>query len=286
MDNVIKIRISLVVAFLVVLVVLFFQFNISKYQEAVLKQPDNKKSELAKEIPSVVILTHAEEVVEAKKIMPTKIPIFMYHYIRDYANPNDPIGENLSVSPKKFEEQIVWLKENGYQSVSASFFVTPQLVSFKPVVLTFDDGYQDAYDSAFPILKKYQMKGMFYLIVNKIGTPGYLTWDEIIQMQIEGMSFGSHTLTHPDLRNLSKMSLHKELEESKKTVEQKLGKEITDFCFPSGKYNEAVLKELQEDNYQTAVTTNPGISNVKDNLFLLKRLRITENTHIQATIEK
>src|SRR5665647_414113 len=116
------------------------------------------------------------------------------------------------------DRQIVWLKENGYQSVAPHFFETPQTLSSRPIVLTFDDGYQDAYDTAFPILKKYQMTGMFYLIVNKVGTPGYLTWDEIAWMQEEGMSFGSHTLSHPDLRKLSKIDLEKELRESKKIL--------------------------------------------------------------------
>lgn len=272
--------------FLILLLVLFllFQFIKIKRQDVFYEKNDHPVENSQTTVSAAPLLVENKD--EEWKVMPSTLPIFMYHYIRDYANPSDPIGENLSVSPKRFEEQIAWLKENGYQSVLMSFFAAPQPISFKPVVLTFDDGYQDAYDVAFPILKKSQMIGMFYLIVNRIGTPGYLTWDEITQMQTEGMSFGSHTLSHPDLRNLSKISLHKELEESKKVLEQKLGKEITDFCYPSGKYNDAVLKELQGDNYQTAATTHSGISNLKENLFLLKRLRITESTNIQAIVGK
>lgn len=274
------------ILFLILLLVLFllFQFIKIKGQDVLYERNNHPAENLQTTVPAVPLLVKNKD--EGQKVMPSTLPIFMYHYIRDYANPSDPIGENLSVSPKRFEEQIAWLKENGYQSVPMSFFAAPQPISFKPVVLTFDDGYQDAYDAAFPILKKYQMIGVFYLIVNKIGTPGYLTWDEIMQMQTEGMSFGSHTLSHPDLRSLSRINLHKELEESKKILEQKLGKEITDFCYPSGKYDDAVLKELQSDSYQTAVTTHPGILNLKDNPFLLKRLRITENTNIRAIVEK
>jgi len=128
---------------------------------------------------------------ELSKSNPSTIPIFMYHYIRSYFNTNDPIGVDLSVSPEKFEEQLAWLKNNGYHNVFPNFFNSPKPLSFAPVILTFDDGYQDAYDSAFPMLQKYQMAGIFYLIVNKIGTPGYLTWDEIREMQNAGMSFGS-----------------------------------------------------------------------------------------------
>lgn len=272
--------------FLVIVSALFFFSQLTKTKE---QSTARQESESTFENAQTAIATPTPVIDnrrEAQKVVPAVIPILMYHYIRDYSNLNDPIGGNLSVSPEKFEQQIAWLVSNNYQTVSLSFFKNPESINFKPIILTFDDGYQDAYGVAFPILKKYQMVGMFYLIVNKIGTPGYLTWDEIMQMQTEGMSFGSHTLSHPDLRNLSKISLHKELEESKKILEQKLGKEITDFCYPSGKYNTVVLKELKNDNYQTAVTTHSGISSLKENLFLLKRLRITESTNIQAIVGK
>lgn len=286
MNKATKIRLYTATALLIVLAVLSFRPNKSDHQGTVLEQPESKKSETVQKVPLTDLEANSDTESEAKKIMPVMIPILMYHYIRAYSRPSDPIGENLSVAPEKFEEQIAWLKENGYRSVSLDLFEIPEPVSFKPLVLTFDDGYQDAFDMVFPILRKYEMPGIFYLIVNKIGTPGYLTWDEIVQMQESGMRFGSHTLTHPDLRNLSVINLEKELKESKKILEQKLGKEITDFCYPSGKYDSAVLREVRVAGYQTAVTTVPGIATVKSNPYLLERLRITQNTKIQGLLPK
>ncbi len=228
----------------------------------------------------------ASDIVEPEKVISSAVPIFMYHYIRAYSNPADPIGENLSVSPQKFEEQLSWLKRNNYATVFSGYFKNPKAVAAKPIILTFDDGYQDAYDSAFSLLQKYQMTGMFYLIVNKIGTPGYLTWEEILEMQKAGMMFGSHTLTHSDLRNLSPVNLEKEIKESREILTQKLGQEVTDFCYPSGKYSDTVLAEVKKDKYQTAVTTNSGISSLKDDPFLLKRLRIVEKTNVEAILGK
>lgn len=212
---------------------------------------------------------------------PSTVPIFMYHYIRDYSDGNDPIGVNLSVSPKRFEQQVSWLQSSGYQTVSVHFLKYPNPISLKPIILTFDDGYQDAYTNAFPILQKYHIMGVFYIIVNKVGTPGYLTWDEISSMQDAGMVFGSHTLTHPNLETLSIEQIHQELQESKDILSQKLGHLVTDFCYPSGKYNDAVVRELQSDQYETATTTYGGIATTKDDMLTLKRIRIMENTNIQ-----
>ena len=223
-------------------------------------------------------------VPEPQGTIASSVPIFMYHYIRSYVDPSDTVGENLSVSSEAFEKQIAWLKENGYETVSMDSFVHPKPLAGKPIVLTFDDGYQDAYDTAFPLLRRYGMTGTFYIITDKIGTPGYLTWDEVSEMRAAGMIFGSHTLSHPDLKTLPSGTLKREIIASKKLLEQKLGGNVTDFCYPSGKYDDAVVAEVRRDGYKTAVTTHSGISLVKDDPFTLKRLRITEHTDIRALL--
>jgi len=281
MNSEIKDKIYKLAIFLIIISAVFLSFRFAKNKKQDVAAPKSNESiENIQAAPTISSFI-SESNDESEKIIPSAAPIFMYHYIRKYSDLNDPIGENLSVSPEKFEEHLAWLKGNNYQTIFPDFFKNPEAISFRPIILTFDDGYQDAYDAAFPILRKYQMAGMFYLIVNKIGTPGYLTWDEIVEMQKAGMSFGSHTLTHPDLRKLSSVNLEKQIKESKVVLEQKLGRAITDFCYPSGKYDDAALKELQADNYQTAVTTSSGISSLKDNPFLLKRRRITGSTKIK-----
>jgi peptidoglycan/xylan/chitin deacetylase (PgdA/CDA1 family) len=281
-----KIKFFGLVFFLAVLSVffLFFHFAKTKKQNITIQ----KKQEIVSnaQTPPVTIASVADNIIESEKIVPVAMPIFMYHYIRKYTDANDPIGVNLSVPPEKFEEHLAWLKENGYESVFPNFFKDPKALALKPIILTFDDGYEDAYTSAFPLLQKYKMKGVFYLIVSKIGTPGYLNWEEILEMQKAGMAFGSHTLAHPDLRNLDIVNLEKEIKESREILGQKLREEITDFCYPSGKYSDVVMAELRKDNYETAVTTNSGISSLKDDPFLLKRLRITEKSNIQTILNR
>ncbi len=284
MQNKIKISSYILGIFLIILVGWFLFWHINKPQEETVVETKNN---ITTHIPPTTIVPAAvTDTNDAPKVVPAAVPIFMYHYIRDYTDANDPIGENLSVSPKKFEAQIAWLKSHNYQTVFPMFFKNPEALSAKPIILTFDDGYQDAFDNAFPILQKYDLRGMFYLIVNKVNTPGYLTWDEILTMQRAGMVFGSHTLTHPNLQNMSPSDLQKELGGSENILEQKLGTKITDFCYPSGKYDAAAQSELSKDGYQTAVTTAPGLANMQDNPLLLKRWRIMENTNIASLLEK
>ena len=285
-------KLAAILIIILVFSLMFFRFAKSKQQNVLVQpialQKNNENAEIAEvQQPTPSPPIEVSDVSNGQtKTMPSSVPIFMYHYIRDYTDASDPIGVNLSVSPAKFEQQIAWLKGNGYQTVFPNFFVSPEALSSKPIILTFDDGYQDAFDSAFPILQKYQMAGMFYLIIDKIGTPGYLTWDEVAQMQNAGMAFGSHTLTHPDLRNISLANMQQEITQSQEILSQKLGRNVTDFCYPSGKYDDAVLAELKTDDYLTATTTDSGVANMKDNLLLLKRLRITQATNVQALLGK
>lgn len=224
-----------------------------------------------------------------------EVPILMYHYIRDFDDPNDKIGTNLSVSPQKLEEQLKWLKENGYQSVSLSDLVNKSFDSFdstqdksaqdqndKFVILTFDDGYKDAYTSAYPLLKKYEFTATFYIITDYVekNNPNYMSWDNIKELKKAGMDIGSHTLTHPDLEKSDDSRVDKEIRESKKNLESTIGDTISDFCYPSGKYDARTIEALKKYGYKTATTVKNGVADQNSNLFELPRIRITNETNL------
>ena len=105
----------------------------------------------------------------------TGVPVLNYHQV------NNKFHTVLTMKPKNFEEQIQYLSESGYHSITLEQF--SQYMSGegdlpdKPVLITFDDGYEDNYEYAYPILKKYNMIATFFLITDFIGRPGYLTWD-------------------------------------------------------------------------------------------------------------
>ncbi|EKD56144.1 MAG: polysaccharide deacetylase [uncultured bacterium] len=214
-----------------------------------------------------------------------QIPVLMYHYIRDYNNEKDQIGTNLSVSPTTFDSQLKWLKDNGYQTVDFRYLEKPFEVNYKPLIITFDDGYQDAYTNALPVLTKYNFTATFYIITNNIGKYNYLTWDQITQLKNNGMDIGSHTLSHPDLSKATNSRVENEITQSKKVLEEKIGVVITDFCYPSGKYGDKVIEALKKNNYTTATTTISGIyDSNKNNLFEIPRLRMTNQTNLNKIL--
>lgn len=220
-----------------------------------------------------------------------QIPILMYHYIRDYNDPNDQIGTNLSVSPAKFDAQLQWLKDHGYQTVDFDYLLTPYPLPLKPVILSFDDGYLDAYTNAYPILKKYRFTATFYIITSFVGKDNYMNWDQILELKNAGMNIGSHSITHPDLSKASEEKIEREISQSQKTLEEKIGVSITDFCYPAGKYDNRTIEMLKKYHYKAATTTKSGVYQTvedktdKNNLYELPRLRITNQTDLSKILK-
>jgi len=212
------------------------------------------------------------------------VPILMYHYVRDLNDPNDKVGMNLSVSPAIFDSQMKYLSEQDYKSITFAQLNSKELPD-KPIMITFDDGYADAYSQAFPILKKYNFTGVFYIITSKVGQGEYVSWDQLKVMQKAGMTIGSHTVTHPSLDKATKSQIDKELTDSKTKLETELGIKVTDLCYPAGKYNTQVIEEVNKIGYTDATTTHSGISNQDSSLFELPRIRVESNTNLAKVLK-
>lgn len=210
---------------------------------------------------------------DAKLTTPISIPIFMYHYIRDYQNPDDSIGNSLSVSPNTFSNEIKGLKKSGYKTVSFSQYLAGKFDK-NSIIITFDDGYGDAYQGYLTLIEN-NFIGIFYLIANKIDTPGYLTTSQIKEMTQSGMVVGSHTLSHPNLTSITAERARSEIFESKTRLESIIESSVIDFCYPAGKYNQATIELVQEAGYKTAVTTRSPQKNIFNDFFTLPRFRAT-----------
>lgn len=218
---------------------------------------------------------HLSHSAAAATVTNYQVPILMYHYIRIVSDPNDTLGQNLSVSPENFSSQAKWLRDNNYVTIKVADLADKDKKAIsdavsqnkKPIILTFDDGYDDAYTAAMPILQQNGFIGTFYIIRNFVGRPGYLTQDEIAKMAAAGMEIGSHTLDHPDLTKIPESSARAEIDNSKMGA-------LT-FCYPSGKYNATTISLLKAAGYVAAVSELPGFATEKSNPYLLPRVRMT-----------
>lgn len=240
--------------------------------------------------------------VTEEEVLPTpdmsisyKIPSMMYHHINlDALNdPKDSVLRGLSMSPAKFEADLKDIQDKGYETVFP-YEIHDKLnrnikQEKKYVLLTIDDGYEDVYKYAFPLLKKYNMKATFYVMPNfvgrrddpkKKGTPGdYATWDELKEMSDSGLvNIGSHTMDHAELiaKKYKEADLKYQIFNSKDILQKKLGIKIRDFCYPYGKYNDEIVKLVKEAGYDTA-TIIEGKSDVNlNNIFVWKRFHSSE----------
>lgn len=210
------------------------------------------------------------------------VPIVMYHHIRTFTDTSDQIGFNLSVPPEKFESQLDYLQAQGYQTINFSD-ITSKNIPAKPVILTFDDGYENFYQNAYPALKKRGMTATLFAIVRMQGGD-YMTPDQLKEISANGIEVGSHTLSHPDLAQASSEKSLQEITESKADLEAIIGKKITSFCYPAGKYNANTITQLQSAGYTYAVTTKSGLASFK-NPFELNRYRMNNDTSIKAYLK-
>ena len=207
------------------------------------------------------------------------VPILMYHYVRPDPGKNDPVGEDLSVSPGNFQAQMAWLARNGYHTMTVGELNRVRRheigLPTKPIALTFDDGYRDFYTAAYPVLKQYGFKATLFVITGFLGQPQYVTWDMVTEMDRSGLiEMGAHTVTHRDLPSLSAAAARNEIFDSKQTLETRLGHPVVSFNYPSGRYDDAVVALVKQAGYQIAVTTQGGWARATENALLLPRVRV------------
>ncbi len=156
-------------------------------------------------------------------------------------------AEIYDVSVENFYSQMRWLKEHQYQVN----LVHTASTDSREIVITFDDGEMNNFKEAYPILKEFGWKAYFFIIVKRIGTPGYMGWEELKKLHQEGMVIGSHGLSHEVLTNLTDSQMEEELEGSKRTLEINLNTTINTFSIPRGFCSDKVIQKAYELGYKT-----------------------------------
>jgi peptidoglycan/xylan/chitin deacetylase (PgdA/CDA1 family) len=209
------------------------------------------------------------------------VPILMYHYLSVPPADADRFRLDLSVTPDHFREQLAWLKAQGYETISLYQLLSalntgsPALPE-RPIILTFDDGYADNYQYAFPLLKEYGYTATFFILtdVTDRSEPGYLTWEMLREMSDAGMSIEVHGREHFDFSNRNHDWLVYHLLGPMQTIEANLGYTPRFIAYPLGSYDAQVIATAQELGYWGGITTHYGRQHSGGNPFEVQRLRV------------
>jgi peptidoglycan/xylan/chitin deacetylase (PgdA/CDA1 family) len=215
----------------------------------------------------------------------------MYHSISESGNEAQHPYYQTHTSPLAFDTQMRYLRERGYTAVSLqqaqSYMRTPELGPAKPVVITFDDGFLDFYTHAVPAMTRYGFQATMYLPTSFVGAKfagtSCMSWDQVRELERAGMMFGSHTVTHPQLRSVNAEQLRSELYDSKQAIEDELGHSVDSFAYPYAfpeadrAFAEGLSQILRDAGYRNGVSTILGTAGPGDNVYFLPRLPV--NSH-------
>ncbi len=209
------------------------------------------------------------------------VPVLMYHRVDPQLSARDPITVSLTVMEPAFEAQLRLLQAAGYQSTTLAA-VREALDQHAPlparrVVLTFDDGYEDNYTVAFPLLRKYGFAGTFFVVTSSVGRRDHLTSAQIRAMAQAGMDIESHGVHHVDFSRLSMTEARSELLQSRKTIEGWTGAPVVFFAYPAGRYSVALEHLLDTLGYRGALTERPGFVTLDSQPFTLERVRVSHD---------
>ncbi|WP_052447575.1 polysaccharide deacetylase family protein [Clostridium polynesiense] len=230
-----------------------------------------KKGKIITAVAAALILSGAVIFYSSTKDS-YSLPIFMYHYITDTES-----DEPMHVSKAQFREQIKYLKENNYKFLTLDelYEIKSKGKKFprKAIVITFDDGYENIYTNAYPVMKEFDAKGSVYVITNKIGVKGYLNKRQIKELKEAGyIDIGSHTVNHPRLDELSYENQLWELKESKKNLEEIVEKKVDCLVYPYGGRNKDTIKAAEAAGYKLAFVIDSDYTKTYSDNYELKRL--------------
>ena len=211
------------------------------------------------------------------------VPILIYHSIRPYISSDTKGARRWIATPETLESELSWLRDNGYASVTfdalAAHINGGAALPSRPVIISFDDDWQSQYDNAVPLLRKYGFTATFFVWVRAVGRAHHMTWDEIRELDAEGMEIGCHTFTHLILPRLkSDQQLRHEITDAKDLIEAHIGHPITSLAYPFGQYDERVVSAARDAGFTTARTTWPGVFHTRDGILSLTGLIRTERT--------
>ncbi len=202
-------------------------------------------------------------------------PILLYHHVADVG-----YVTRYYVTPDAFRSQLEKLREWGYTSITISQLVNVLIdggeLPARPVVITFDDGNNDIYDNAFPIMQEMGFVGTFYIVGNRLQSKYYVHADEIQAMVNAGWEIGDHSMSHVDL-TLDHSIANYEIQQSRLDLEAAIGTQINTFAYPYGETDEFITNQVSQYGYRAAVGLGRSWEHTLGTLFYLSRIEVQGN---------
>jgi peptidoglycan/xylan/chitin deacetylase (PgdA/CDA1 family) len=222
------------------------------------------------------------------------LPILLYHRVTD--EPTHQQLEPYRLPLDTFEANLKYLANNGFYSVTLEDWEKSRSeysgLKGRPVVITFDDGYVDFHDHAWPLLQKYGFSATVFVVSDLVGrasewdtrfgapTP-LMDWNCLRKLSSQGVSFGSHTATHPFLTMMTPQELAREARTSKDEIEQQLGVPVTSVAYPYGEHSEVIERVFEDQGYSMGLTVSGTLSDVYDHHMRLGRVEFPQNQSIE-----
>ncbi len=195
----------------------------------------------------------------ARKVQP-EVPILLYHHVDDLHAGAGRARRRWTISPEKFEAQMGLIARHGFHPVTmeqlSAHLERGKPLPYKPVVISFDDGWKDQYDKAVPILKKYGFPATFFVITDSVGHSDYMSWEQLRELSDSGRDIQPHSRTHARLSVLPLEQAQREIVDSKRAIEERLHKTVSVFGYPFGSYSDEVISLVRDAGFDTAVTVN------------------------------
>jgi peptidoglycan/xylan/chitin deacetylase (PgdA/CDA1 family) len=198
------------------------------------------------------------------------VPILLYHRIGE-----SPVNSQYYVSPDKFEAQMKLLHDWEYTIIPIESLVTAikegAHLPPRPLIITFDDGDISVYNTAYPIMQKYGLTGVVYIVGNYMGTEGYMTAEQIKDLVAAGWEVGSHSRSHNDLRSLDPAIQKVEIVDARKALQLATGSSVDTFAYPYGFAGDTAGDYVHAAGYVAAMGLGFTCDQGKSNLFWLQR---------------
>ncbi len=211
----------------------------------------------------------------------TGVPVLMYHHITDQLG-GTPLPK-LRVSPKSFARQLDILLARGYRTVALGQALSPEAPP-RPVVLTFDDGYADFYEQAWPLLRERGMTATVFLVTGALdgtnlwdhdkGEPSeaLMSREQVRELDAAGVEFGGHTHTHRELTTLDERGLRREITGCQKALTDLLGRPSRVFSYPYGLFTPTAAEAVTRAGFTAACTTRPGLLGPRTEPLMVPRI--------------